>query len=376
MLRVKKPKVVIIGLLPPPYIGPSIATQKLIKSETILKAFEVLFLDISDNRAPVNIGKLDLINCYLAMLHILRFFFMLLKRPHLVYLGISQGFWGFLRDMGLLIPAAIFKRKIILHLRGSEFDRFFKTLPRSIQTIALWVFKRVSAVIVLGESLRYIFKDFVQPEKIFVVPNGIDYLQFDQIKGRTRLKVPSRADILYLASLKERKGLFQFIKALPFVLRKFPDTRITIAGTWQSLSEKEETLELVEKNKLNGQIKFTGEVAGVDKLKLYKTHDIFVFPPIQPEGMPWVILEAMSAKLPIVTTHQGTIPEVVVHGKSGFIIEPYPEEIAKCLCHLIENPELAKKLGEYGRHRIENLYSEEVYFQNIEKIFQYAINYP
>ena len=130
---------------------------------------------------------------------------------------------------------------------------------------------------------------------------------------------------------------------------------------------------MVEINQLNGHIRFTGEVAGIEKIKLYKDSHIFVFPPIEPEGMPWVLLEAMSARLPVITTNQGTIPEVVEDGKSGFIIEPTAENIANKICLLLENPSIAREMGENGRIRVEKYFNEEIYFKRMVEVFKNAL---
>lgn len=75
-------------------------------------------------------------------------------------------------------------------------------------------------------------------------------------------------------------------------------------------------------------IAWAGEVRGAVKSALFLSHEIFAFPPVEPEGLPWVILEAMSARLPVVTTDQGAIREVVDDGETGFIAEPTVADVA------------------------------------------------
>ncbi len=364
-----KPKLLIIGALPPPYIGPSVAIQQLLKAQTIFNNFEIIHLDISDKRNATNIGQFDFQNLFLGIVHILKLLkiFSFLK-PDLVYIGISQGLWGYLRDLGFIIPAILFRKKIIVHLRGSEFHHFYHTMPFLVKKITEKVFHKICFGIVLGQRVKNVFAELLPPSKIRVVPNGIDYTSF-KLNGNLQ----KREGILYLANLMERKGFFKFLESLPIVLNKYPHTKITIAGDWLSVEEKKRTFQMLEKLRLNNNVDFKGPVKDKEKLNLYLSHQIFVFPPIKPEGMPWVILEAMSAAMPVISTNQGTIPEVILDNKTGYIINPEPENIAETICHLIENPEKSQQMGISGRNRVEKLFSEQIYFERLNNIFKKAL---
>jgi glycosyltransferase involved in cell wall biosynthesis len=108
------------------------------------------------------------------------------------------------------------------------------------------------------------------------------------------------------------------------------------------------TLNMIQQLELADACEFVGEIFGEEKIRAYLNSDLFVFPPLQPEGLPWVIIEAMSARLPVITTDQGAIAEVVEDGLTGLIIKPCVEELARQICYLLENPEMAKTMGERG----------------------------
>jgi glycosyltransferase involved in cell wall biosynthesis len=116
-------------------------------------------------------------------------------------------------------------------------------------------------------------------------------------------------------------------------------------------------------------LKFLGEVTGRQKVDLFHKHDVFVFTPIAPEGLPWVILEAMSASLPVVTTAQGAIAEVVNHEDTGLIVSPTPEQVAEGICKLLQDPATARAMGERGRRRVEEHFSEQVYLSKLIELF-------
>jgi glycosyltransferase involved in cell wall biosynthesis len=330
-------------------------------------------VDTSDRRPPDNIGKFDLINVYLAVKHICQCFLVqLLKRPAILYLGISQSIWGYLRDLGFIIPALLMHRKVVVHLRGSEFGSFYSAMPMPCRWLTRAVFRRVSRVIILGQNLRQIFKGLVRDERLVVIPNGIDYQQFDRVETSTPAKTGDK--ILHLSSLKSRKGTLRLIEALPDILARHPEVKLTFAGHWRCDVDRRRALEFMQTNGLADHVTFMGEVVGAEKIQLYKQHDIFVFTPIEPEGLPWVVLEAMSAGLPVVTSNQGAIPEVVEVGQTGYIVEPEPKEVAEKVCYLLDHPEEARIMGLNGRRRIELHFSETAYLKAMEQVFWNALH--
>src|ERR1051326_8562081 len=111
------------------------------------------------------------------------------------------------------------RRKVVIHLRGSEFGAFYARMPGFSRSLTRAIFKRVSKVIVLGQSLRSVFKGLVSEDRIAVIPNGIDYQQFACMPANS---LNGCRKILFLSSLRKRKGLFQVIQALPYVLARCP----------------------------------------------------------------------------------------------------------------------------------------------------------
>jgi len=372
-VRTTKPTLLIIGALPPPAIGPSIANQRLLQADTLRAIFNIIFLDLSDRRTAFNVGKFDLVNVWLAGKHVLHCSVLLIhKWPAIVYLNLSQGVWGYLRDLGFIVPSIFLRRKIVLHLRGSEFGSFYSEMPKALRFITRRVFAQVSRVIVLGHTLKSVFKGLIADHRIAVIPNGIDYTAFDLVAGAPRSKAGSK--ILYVGSLQRRKGIFPLIEALPEIILRHRNVHLTFAGDWQSYDDRQVALSLINKLGIGAYVTFLGEVNGSAKIELYKKHDLFVFTPVEPEGLPWVVLEAMSAGLPVVTSDQGALSEVVQDGRTGWIIQPEPARIAEKVCDLLENHLQAITMGYNGRRRVEQQFSESAYLSGLERVFQQALH--
>jgi glycosyltransferase involved in cell wall biosynthesis len=368
-MNTSQPSILLIGALPPPAIGPSIAMERLVGSRALREKFNVDFLDISDHRSPINIGKFDLLNVALALKQACQCIHRLIfHRPRLVYLGISQGTLGYCRDLLFILPALLLQRRLILHLRGSEFRAFYDEMPNWMRWLTRKVLARTSRIIVLGQGLKKIFNDLIDPSRISVIPNGIDCAQF---RPPERGEPPSSGQrLLFLSSLRRRKGVFVLLEALQTVFSRHPVANITFAGLWQDQSDKAIADALIERFGLEKNVRFVGEITGPAKVRLFQEHDVFVFTPVEPEGLPWAILEAMSAALPVVTTDQGAIAEVVTHSETGFIVQPVPGQIAQSICELLEDPIAARAMGQRGRERVENHFSEEMYLSKLTALFQ------
>ena len=369
----RRPRILVVGALPPPYIGPSIATADILGSKTICEKFRIIFCDISDRRELVSLGKFDWGNVWLALMHIPKCLAMILvRRPDIIYFGVSQGFWGYLRDLGFFIPGVLLGKKIVVHLRGSEFDTLYAQMPSMLRQITRSLFRRVACVIVLSDRLKCVFSSLVSEARIIAVPNGIDCIQFGAKEEIFARKIDGKR-ILWLSNLFVRKGIMQFLESLPMVFSAHPGATATLAGEWESPELRNRSLAFIEAHCLSSKITFAGRVNREEKLRLFKAHDVFVLPPIQPEGMPWSILEAMSAGLAVVSSAQGAIPDLVRDGQTGFLVDPTPPKIAACLNRLLSHPELVKEVGLRARIHIEENFSKSIYLSKLTRAFAFAM---
>lgn len=371
MVSSQRPKILIVGALPPPAIGPYLAMERLVNSQKLLSRFDILFLDISDRRSIRSMGQFDFVNCWLAVRHAFECTFKLLfQNPSMIYLGISQGTMGYLRDLTFLLPAILLRKRVVLHLRGSEFGAFYKNMSGGLRWLTRWVMGNTTRVIVLGDCLRNTFRGLVEEDRISVIPNGIAYDAFASDRARATINKKPNGKILYLAHLSRRKGFLLVIQAFAEIVEKHSSATLTVAGQWQGASEEAEARELIRKLGLSEKIEFLGEITGQNKIDTFCAHDLFVFPPIAPEGLPWVILEAMSAGLPVVTTDQGAIREVVVDGITGKIVDPVAHNVAVALLWMLENPKAATTLGEAGLSRVKEQFSEDRYLERLVGLFE------
>lgn len=357
------PKILIIGPTPPPYHGVAVST-KLILQSPALQRFHLLHLDTADRRSIENIGKFDMGNIFIGLWHALTFLGIVIRhRPNLVYLPISQGTAGFLRDATFLLPAIWMGIATVIHLRGSEFPAFYGRSSSFIRVLIRYTLRHIQHAIVLGQNLRGIFGDLVPPERISVVPNGTNDF------WTATPKSPDKVCGLYLSNLRVRKGFLVTLEAVVTALRRFPNLEFTFAGPPESPQVQQTIEECLQDTTLADRLHFVGTISGADKHRLLLSSDFMVFPPIEPEGHPRVILEGMTAALPIITTNQGAITESVLDGQTGFLVPPGDAAaIMNKIELLLEQPDLRQQMGQAARQHFLTHFTSNIAHERLAKV--------
>ncbi len=372
-----KKKIILTGSLPPPYHGSSIYFYNLLKSG-IKDVFDVSHLDISDHRNLDNLSTLDLTNVYLALKSIFSLRSMLKDiNPDLVYIPVASNFLPYLRDGLLILTASFFsKTKIVIHLHEGKYfrDEFYEKSNAAVKYFIKKSLDKADTAVVLGESLKCIFKGLVK--NIMVCCNGIDE-DFMPDKGRILKQAGEKITVGFLGNLFESKGLLDVLNASVLVIKKHNNIEFLIAG---ASSEKENKTakaaeDIISANNLKANIKFTGLIRDKEKKDFFDQSDMIVFPSHN-EGSPLVIIEAMSAGLPVIATKDvGAIPDMVRDGVTGILVSrKNPGEIADAVIRLIEDGKLRLGMGMAGRKKFEEEYLMEKNISCMIDIFNKTIN--
>jgi glycosyltransferase involved in cell wall biosynthesis len=365
-------KTLIVGPLPPPYHGVAVMIKWLIDGLRKRNGFSFIHLNTQDPQKNKGFGKFTPRNSWFALKAIFVLFKLLLREEiEVVYIPISQNFWGFARDsLFVLISGFLFGRKVVIHLHGGYFKTFFNNGSWLRKRYMKFVFKYVDRGIVLGYCLKHLLEDVLSYEKIDVVYNGVDAEPFDKIESAKEKNGKFR--ILFAGLLEESKGYFDLIKAVPILKRDYPDIEVFLAGRWQANGFKEKVESYVQENNLETQVKFLGVVTAEEKIKLFKSSDVFVLPTYYHlEGQPVVILEAMAASLPVITTDWGSIKEMISHEVNGFIISPRsPRQIAEKIALLIEDKNSRERMGEKNHRIAKERFNLDQYVDGVVRVIE------
>jgi glycosyltransferase involved in cell wall biosynthesis len=361
-------KVLIIGPTPPPFHGVAVAIQILLASQ-LRNQFHVIHLDLADRRGIQHVNKPDLHDGFLFLRQWLKLVSMLLHAcPTLTYLVLSQTTIGFFRDSFLIWPAYLRGSNIVIHLHGGNFRHWFLERSWLMKAYVRTVLGRVTRVIVLGDSLKSQFDGLMDKRRIAVVPNGIDWED-----SGSRARTPSsstRYRILHLSSLSRLKGALVLIEAIPSVVIHRQDVEFVFAGPWSHLEDKWCADQFIAQEGIGRYIRFTGQVEGYQKRALFDSSDIFVFPGVQQEGQPLVVIEAMAAGLPAIFTDRGCLRDTVINGETGVEVPINdPCQLADRIIWLLDHPDDMKAMGMRARQRYETLYTKKHYIENMIEVF-------
>jgi len=207
-------------------------------------------------------------------------------------------------------------------------------------------------------------------QKIKYIPNGKDLKKFDLPIGKIEAKKRigcSENEILLgcIARLYEFKGQKYLIQALPSVLGKYPKAKIVLVGGG---SMEESLQELAKSLGVEEKVLFLGERKDIPEL--LKAFDLFVFPSLR-EGMPGALMEAMASGLPVIATNIDGNNELIVDGENGVLVSPErPQQISAKIILLLENKEMAERLGEKAKETIEKKFSIDNMVTQIDSLYE------
>ena len=207
-------------------------------------------------------------------------------------------------------------------------------------------------------------------EKIAVVPLGFeldDLLSCESHRGELRreLGLSDNAKLVgIVARLVPIKNHRLFLRAAKLVAEAVPQARFLVVGD----GELREGLEAYARDLgLDGRVIFTGWRR--DLSRLYADLDVVALTSIN-EGTPVSLIEAMAARVPVVATAVGGVPDVVADGETGCLVEAGDAEgLAEAITELLRNPERAKAMGRAGREAVYPRFAAQTLFTNIERLY-------
>lgn len=197
----------------------------------------------------------------------------------------------------------------------------------------------------------------VSADKMTVFNNGTDpnfFFQKDVEQLKQKLGLKNKKILLTTTRLVKRKGVDRVIKALGKVVEKHPDLIYLIVGDGP---EKENLRRLASRHQMENHIHFRGKVPYNELNDYYNLCDIFVMPSrtIEPdvEGFGIVFLEAGACSKPVIGTYSGGIPDAVINGETGLLVDEADiNQLSDAIIRILDDKDLAVRLGEGGRKRV------------------------
>lgn len=277
------------------------------------------------------------------------------------------------RDIGTVVLAARFSPATrVAYVQQMQFGHQKRDLFHR------WSYGALDAWITLTHAMKasVVKNTIVKEEQIHVIPFGTDTTVFNPQKvtrrlGRRMFKL--RAGALYagfIGRLDRQKGCDEFIRAAAIVRKSIRGAQFILAGEEtrgepgyaQHLRNLRDSLDLQHHVQF---LPFTREVPA-----FLASLDILAVPSYS-ETFGYVAVEGMAMGIPVIGTNSGGLPEIIVDGKTGFLIPPGDHEaLAEAIITLFKKPALRKVMGNLGRQRVKQHFEFQNNIQTLDKLFQ------
>jgi L-malate glycosyltransferase len=246
----------------------------------------------------------------------------------------------------------------------------------AMNSFSRWKYAQVGRFIATCESIAdRLTADGIPRAKIAVVHDGVDV---ERIAGLEPANVhaafylPTQAPIVgNVAALAAHKGQQDLIEAAALIVRDVPDARFVIVGDGEL---REQLARQIKDKRLERHIFLAG--FRPDVLELTRGFDVFAATPIH-EGMCLPLVDAMAAGKPAVGTRAGGIPEVLLDGVTGFLVEPRDRTaIAERLVTLLKDEDLRRRMGDAARARAGKLFTIDTMVAGTQAVYEAVTTIP
>jgi glycosyltransferase involved in cell wall biosynthesis len=239
------------------------------------------------------------------------------------------------------------------------------------EPIPSWVWPFTDRVVLISHETQrsFLANAFIKKSKSTVIHNGIDLGPFgdseDQAAIRKQWNIPSDAFVICnVARLAPEKNHALLLNAFSRVYKQHPHARLVIVGDGackDALTRQAEELGIAQ------YVTFTGFQSNIGPFLF--AGDAFVLSS-DTEGISLTLLEAMAASKPVVATHVGGNPEVIIDGETGFLVAPRDPNAMADKILLLSKSELRHQMGQAGRKRVEDHFSIDRMAQEYENIYK------
>lgn len=228
------------------------------------------------------------------------------------------------------------------------------------------------------EEIPYYIKLGVDPNKIIVIPNGLDYKIFSRSFDKRKIRkikqkygIENKPILLYVGRIHKSKGLQYILEAI-----KHLDIQFLVIG--KDAGYKAKFKMQIDKLKIKNKVKLLGVINDEELPIIYRLADVFILFS-EHEGFGIALIEAMAAGRPVIVSNRGALPYIIKNKKNGIVV-PYKDisRLKKNLELLFSDSKLRQKLGKLGKKFVKKLdwdtitkMYEKVYIKVIKRLIKH-----
>jgi glycosyltransferase involved in cell wall biosynthesis len=245
----------------------------------------------------------------------------------------------------------------MFYSHGQHFNKLYYSQKFLFRLWIKFVFKIIDGIVVVGKTMSTEYYELIDPAKVFTVYN----ILVDEYPNFNRTFSTDRITVLYLSTLTEKKGIFDFLNAAAKLVN---DKRFTfrICGDFLDIYP-EEKRKIMNSINLSHNLTYIGRVENQRKINEFMQADIFVFPS-HFDSFGLVNLEAMAAGLPIISTNQGAMSEIIKE-ENGVLFEIGDiDKLVLSIKKLGLNPKLRQFLSDSNLQKFKDEFTISNFHQN------------
>ena len=363
-MQSSKPKILFIMHMPPPVHGAAMVGKYIHDSKIVNDSFDCRYENMMLARNLEDIGRGGIRKIF-DLISQLRRFKKSIKGfvPDLVYITPNAAGGAFYKDFVVVqyVKHCLKKYSPNAQIVAHYHNKGVATRQnRFLDNLLYKRFFRGLKVILLANVLYKDVEKYVAKKDVLICPNGIpESLQYEP-KAERNNPIPQ---ILFLSNLIISKGVMVLLDALKILNEHGMVFACNVVGGETEELDASCFLGEIENRGLAGKVVYVGKKYGDEKKEFFEKADMFVFPTYyHNEAFPLVNIEAMEYKLPIVTTDEGGIPDMVVNGENGLICErKNPAALAEAIEVLLKDKKLRIKMGECGYKKFKSEFTLDVF---------------
>jgi len=361
-------KLLMLVTLPPPMHGSNRINQLVVENPLLALEFDIRVLRLNYVDSIAEIGKFQL----LKYLRFLAYWFRLLGllvtyRPDAAYFVPCVSGAPFLRDCAYVMLLRLFRVRTIYHLHAKGIaDRMNRSFYRRLYG---WFFEN-AWVVVLSPGLYQDVSVLVPEDRVRYLPNGTDF----DADGGGRETRPGQIRFLFLSNLVVTKGPMTLLEACRILKEQGLNYSTVFVGNPTREIDSTTFNARIQELGLEDRVTYLGPKYGAEKCEILASSHVMVFPTFK-DCFPLVLLEAMAFALPVVSTFEGAIPEIVDDGQTGVLVgDRDPEALAAAMARFIQQPGLVEEFGRRGRAKFHDNYTLDAFRQRSVAIFSELLN--
>lgn len=225
-------------------------------------------------------------------------------------------------------------------------------------------------IVTSGEAIRrLVIAAGAHPDKVVAIPAGVDLAEFSPSDTGDRIRREfglGRPVIGSIAMFRGSKGHDLLIEAFGHLRMEFREARLLLVGEG---IRRQWVESLARERGLNGWVTFTGFREDVPDL--LSAMDCFVLASTRTEGVPQSLLQAMAARVPVVASAVGGIPEVIEDGATGLLVPPGdPKVLAAAVGTVLKDSESARRRAETGRALVSARFSRDRVMERLVALYR------